>query len=1264
MKGSQLSLHQKLSQTIKLKYIDPVLKPLKRGICAIKSGVAAVAEYWTTSSSQNTFIPLTPAISADSRTLRYEHELLAALKDPQVRNIAITGDYGAGKSSFIKTFEHRNPQHSYAYVSLATFDLSNCTDDNEALDDKTADRIEETIVQQLLYSVSARKLPKSRLKRIYDLSPLKAIRNFFILAIATIAILRLYNAKNLPLSATDSTWLNEQLVHIPNWVAFPALILSCLYFLYHLIKAISNLNADGWTIKGGLPESVHHSSVLHKHIDELMYCFERSNIDIVFIEDLDRFEDQNIFFRLREINFIINRSPQVIRPIFFVYAIRDELFSSKQRTKFFDLIIPIIPIINSENSREKFIQLLHERRAGESNLADCVDLGLLEAVSYYVDDMRLVINIVNEFDMYAASLMGTVDLSMSKLFSAIVIKNLYPAEYTALIKKEGYIYKAFELYEGWKRDIESNLQQQSDAIVKDLQQRKELIAGSIQELRVLLWHKAFELCNTQGQPPLFLRINNSGDLTATQFSADGTFQPIHNPNADIRAVTYNGHYNHPQVSQSIKSKALLASIDPPYEEQERLIQSWTTPLEERLSEILSMQTQCRTLPFREAIKTIELNDQITAHFADKKMGIINYLLKSGFLDTDYNDYIGYFYPGSLTYDDKNLIIALREGLSPAVGVLIHNPKKVLEKLSPNDLKNGQGLLHELIVVLTLHKPALPYQPSEYLESIFSNAEQHIERLQNLLEHSFGSSHTGLTIKEIFNYSPACFLKLLAEGKFSSTELKQKLLIEIIRTLSADNLKQLSGNNKTTIRSIIEELENVSLFVETLDSHFPGVIWLKKPPVKFRNLKEASKDTLSKLIREKHIELNLHTIRLIARTFQDNPNSTVSPVSYSYLSSLSIDGLDELILFSPTDFVDELLKQITNLNETEESFCKLLTFGSESPETIEDLLSHTSAIVPSLGKIPEEVWSAVIESARVQPSWATLLTYYTYRKEEHTGEYQEDPIGNELRAYLSSPNIASGIVNAIFNIDDFPSDLAFSLSSDEDIDESTFKILANDLPLDDDILHRLNVSERRWETILATDHLVYSQATHAHILSKVPNLLGDYLCSTWSGAEEHIDYHQLNTKSLITISKSPKVPLAAKAIMWSKQPESSYIDNALLSVEAAKILTDSGINIPVVDANTIRAILTTLPHDETRKKLLTVLVKKKLYIWPIVKSLIECLSEPGYLDLASAKRHFTVASTDVNRDLVYALQDASYVSSITEQKGALKAFVKTSNLKAL
>lgn len=59
------------------------------------------------------FEPLTPIIVTDGRSARYERELLRALENPDVLNIALTGSYGAGKSSVLKTFfsNHRKLEH-------------------------------------------------------------------------------------------------------------------------------------------------------------------------------------------------------------------------------------------------------------------------------------------------------------------------------------------------------------------------------------------------------------------------------------------------------------------------------------------------------------------------------------------------------------------------------------------------------------------------------------------------------------------------------------------------------------------------------------------------------------------------------------------------------------------------------------------------------------------------------------------------------------------------------------------------------------------------------------------------------------------------------------------------------------------------------------------------------------------------------------------------------------------------------------------------
>ncbi|WP_460149626.1 YobI family P-loop NTPase [Pseudomonas sp. S1_F08] len=69
----------------------------------------------------NVFEPLTPVVMTDEQSARYLSELRHALLNDQVRNIAITGDYGAGKSSLIRTFVEKHRELNYAWVSLATF---------------------------------------------------------------------------------------------------------------------------------------------------------------------------------------------------------------------------------------------------------------------------------------------------------------------------------------------------------------------------------------------------------------------------------------------------------------------------------------------------------------------------------------------------------------------------------------------------------------------------------------------------------------------------------------------------------------------------------------------------------------------------------------------------------------------------------------------------------------------------------------------------------------------------------------------------------------------------------------------------------------------------------------------------------------------------------------------------------------------------------------------------------------------------------------
>lgn len=101
----------------------------------------------------------------------YEEALDEALNSNSVRNIALTGIYGAGKSSVLNSYESRHPKEKFLHIELPHFQSKHATkksnDDEYGTSIKT---IEYKIINQLLCQVDPKKIPKSLFKTKRNLS--------------------------------------------------------------------------------------------------------------------------------------------------------------------------------------------------------------------------------------------------------------------------------------------------------------------------------------------------------------------------------------------------------------------------------------------------------------------------------------------------------------------------------------------------------------------------------------------------------------------------------------------------------------------------------------------------------------------------------------------------------------------------------------------------------------------------------------------------------------------------------------------------------------------------------------------------------------------------------------------------------------------------------------------------------------------------------------------------------------------------------------
>ncbi|AIW33233.1 NTPase [Bacillus subtilis] len=395
--------------------------------------------------AESLFEVLTPSNDVDTDG-KYSEALSWGLKNKKVKNIALTGPYGSGKSSILNTYqEQHSKEYSFLNISLATFH----TDNNDV-----ENKLEKSILQQMIYRVQDRTLPFSRFKRIKHIRTksiiLKLISFFTFIIVGTYLInpdvLKDIYAETLisrSLGGGDRQQIILTTLLTLFFIIYPLFVCKRIYHFVHANLKLNKVTIANATLEKNSGEE--SSSIFDKYLDEILYFFEASKYNVVIFEDLDRFDIIDIFEKLRELNELINNSEQIDRRVVFIYAIKDDIFGdvdsdklTKDRTKFFDFIIPVIPIINASNSGD-----LLKKKIKYSPYSELVNDYFLEDVTIYIDDMRVLKNIFNEFVIYQQKL-SAIDLDANKLLAMIIYKNIYPVDFSKLQYNKGLVYELFQ----------------------------------------------------------------------------------------------------------------------------------------------------------------------------------------------------------------------------------------------------------------------------------------------------------------------------------------------------------------------------------------------------------------------------------------------------------------------------------------------------------------------------------------------------------------------------------------------------------------------------------------------------------------------------------------------------------------------------------------------------------------------------------------------------------------------------------------------------
>lgn len=401
-------------------------------------------------------------------------------------------------------------------------------------------------------------------------------------------------------------------------------------------------------------------SIINDNLHDILVFFHNAELDVVVFEDIDRLDNaMEIFTKLRELNETINRSHEfqsIKKKVLFIYALKDDILPTPEaRTKFFDLIMPIVPLVSSDNSYNLFSQELKEiaKRYPQKDfiaINECISDDFLYTVGPYISDIRSIRNIVTEFYIQWTLLVSktwskfynhNLDWLNTKIITELsnkdseqllilmIFKNLLPKEYQLARENRGLLYHIFSqgkidlLKQVNNKESNINKTNLSDILVK-LNNKKRLdlahiylFKNNFKDLTAnflivsLINNYLNENYNIFINQPIdgiftlndyiYCRIANSHSTNTIDLSE---FK-INNPSKvilQINPLMYNNKY---LLNKELVTRVISSAFNSNEKEFLKYIQKEITEFEESITNL--PQNQIELFPVYKAIKSIILD---------------------------------------------------------------------------------------------------------------------------------------------------------------------------------------------------------------------------------------------------------------------------------------------------------------------------------------------------------------------------------------------------------------------------------------------------------------------------------------------------------------------------------------------------------------------------------------------------------------------------------------------------------------------------------
>ena len=458
-------------------------------------------------------------------------------------------------------------------------------------------------------------------------------------------------------------------------------------------------------------------------------------------------------------------------------------------------------MINSTNSDEvmKTILKIGEQYVEDNERPDHeIGKDFIKLVYPFIGNMRILISIINEFWIYKRMLKkdSTDKLDDEKIMALMIYKNLYPQDFSDLEDERGMVKEAFEQKDKLMKMQGEKLNEKKNDILTII----KCAPNSVREIKQLILAEFRRDIQENAHSFIYVTKLNGRtcykehEILKSDFSMD-VFR-----GQEIRVEYSYGYGNSSNTAWfSEHSSSEIEELFERYDKYKKLEMNSIEEAKKELQETDRKIQELRANTLQQLLLNKEFEEELPEEV--KNNSLLMVLLRNGYINENYADYINYFREGAISRSELNFIRTVRNNQGECqFDYVIYHHANVIEKLFDYEFDQTELLNYTFEKIISKYRiQSFDYQCNEFEE----------DRLYLMIQKKYIPFSADI-LKELKEMSQQLWLNYIKN-------YKEKFLDDIaVSEIDLDDVKSLIRSDIFSgkeVKNILGEIDVTKIDVE-------------------------------------------------------------------------------------------------------------------------------------------------------------------------------------------------------------------------------------------------------------------------------------------------------------------------------------------------------------------------------------------------------------------------------------------------------------------